>query len=496
MKNLILFLCATTVLGGAESSINSGPNVLPIREKYLLLDSRVVEGAENAVLRVGTVTKNPANPLFGQDLPWELDLGHMYLNVVFDPAEQLYQLWYCSKYSPLQQGQADWAKEITPAPPSPMTPLPPELKEAGQTRLATLYATSKDGLHWEKPALDVYHYRGKPTNIVFLEGHGVGVFRDAGDSDPHRRYKMITSAWNTTGRIHVAFSSNGTSWSELKDTRISLAGDTHNNAFWDPVSERYVAFTRGWSKGAMGMNLPTSWTKAKFVGGVRTVMRVESDDFIHWTPPVEVMRGPASAQVYSMPVFRYAGVYLGLPAIFHVGSDERVQTELAWSPDTKIWHRIDETTALIPFAENRGSPDWGCIYAASSPVVLKDEIRIYYAGEPGPHAWNPGYLCLATLRPDGWAGYTPSDESRPGVIATQFVTCSAQTLRLTADVSPGGSVKVSVWDTAGHKLAPNGTITRNVTNGAVVDLTAHQGAAVRIRFELDRAKVYSFAFAP
>ena len=126
-------------------------------------------------------------------------------------------------------------------------------------------------------------------------------------------------------------------------------------------------------------------------------MRMESEDFVKWTQPVEVLRGPQTAQTYSMPVFCHAGVYLGLPALLRGGGPGRVTTELTWSPDTKVWHfvpenrlaqlkviripdqpwrRVDEGTQFIPLAEKEDSYEWGCIYAAATPVVLDDEIRI------------------------------------------------------------------------------------------------------------------------
>ena len=33
------------------------------RRKYLVLDSRIIDATEDVVLRVGTSTKHPANPL-------------------------------------------------------------------------------------------------------------------------------------------------------------------------------------------------------------------------------------------------------------------------------------------------------------------------------------------------------------------------------------------------------------------------------------------------
>ena len=52
--------------------------------KYLLLDSRVIKNTENAKLTLGTVKKHPANPLFGEDKPWEPRFDNLYPNVIYD----------------------------------------------------------------------------------------------------------------------------------------------------------------------------------------------------------------------------------------------------------------------------------------------------------------------------------------------------------------------------------------------------------------------------
>ena len=35
------------------------------RRKYFVLDSRIIDATEDVVLKVGTSSKHPANPLFG-----------------------------------------------------------------------------------------------------------------------------------------------------------------------------------------------------------------------------------------------------------------------------------------------------------------------------------------------------------------------------------------------------------------------------------------------
>ena len=438
------------------------------RERYLLLDSRLIDTTENARLAVGQVTKHPANPLFGQDRPWEKALHHMYANVVFDKEDRLYKLWYFTTISGPPR-QVDWGQHVTPGPLAP--------KEKKQGNFATLYAVSRDGIRWEKPALDVYHYKGQPTNIVVWGTHGTGVFIDLNDSDSQRRYKRIAGR-HPHGFLDAAFSADGIHWGK-RFPIAKVRGDTHNNALWVPELEKYVAFTREYPP-----------------PGIRTVQRLESENFVNWSTPVEVLRGPIEAQTYSMPVFRYADIYLGLIAIFHTTGDlhGRVTTELAWSPDTKVWRRIDQGQQLIPLSEKVDDINWGCIYAAASPVVLKNEIRIYYSGQKKTHDWNDGWLCLATLRLDGWAGYVPRDDSQVAVLVTDPVLCAGKTLRVTADVRAGGSMKVSVLDKAGKVLTQGAALTTAATDVVAVDLSSYQGQRVHVRFEFRKTQVYSFRF--
>lgn len=465
----LLFTCSLVPVVAAD-----------VRDVHLLLDSRIIASVDNAVLRIGTVKKHAANPLFGQERPWETDISHMYPNVVFDQEKGRYQMWYYTRR------KSEWARDITLGRAHPGSdPL-----AGGGTSIC--YAESQDGITWTKPELNVVYYRGKPTNIVLDDTHGVGVFRDSHDQDPRRRYKAFGSRHGgpPNDNIWVAFSADGINWSNR--THVGNArGDTHNNAFWAPTLGKYVGITREY---------PVPPGEHRNSGkGIRTVLRMESEDFLDWSKPVEVLRGPRKAQTYSMPVFRYAGLYLGLPAIYHLGGDHRVRTELTWSADTQVWHRTDKGAQLIPLSENEGAYDWGCIYAAATPVVLKDEIRIYYSGQPRRHGWNPGHWCLATLRPHGWAGYEPKDKVASALITTHPVACSGKKLRLTADAKHG-LVRVTVLDADGKRVSRSKPIAGDVTNEPVTllgdaDLKTFCDKMVRLEFEVTRGKLYAFSFS-
>jgi hypothetical protein len=61
---------------------------------HLLLDTRIVEHVQNAELTLGTVNKPGANPLFGEDKPWERRFDNLYANIIYDNEEQIYKCWY------------------------------------------------------------------------------------------------------------------------------------------------------------------------------------------------------------------------------------------------------------------------------------------------------------------------------------------------------------------------------------------------------------------
>jgi len=328
--------------------------------------------------------------------------------------------------------------------------------------------------------MDAVLWKGKPSNLVMAPGHGIGVIKEPLERDPNRRYKMVCQlSWHAMG---VAFSSDGIHWGpRIPTPEMSSAGDTHNNVLWVPELNKYVCITRLW---------------APRPDNRRLVGRSESSNFINWTKAEEVMRGTKQKQTYAMPIFRYENVYLGFPAIIDVKTD-CTQTELAWSPDTITWQRIDPGTPLIPNGKKKGAYDWGIVHA-SRPVITDDEIRIYYGGCDGRHGydWRNGYLCLAKMGPDRFAGYQQEDSAKPGIVLTKPLTLRLG-LNLTADAK-SGSITVSVLDEQGNTLLRSLPITANVTDQTVSwrdggSLEKFLDKKGQLRFELTNAKLYSFS---
>jgi hypothetical protein len=468
---VICFLIISATFGISMCDAEDGIQ----RNHFLLLDDRVIEKVENAKLFVGTIQKHDANPLFIEDNPWEMRFDNLYGNVIYDDEEKIYKCWY----SPFIVDYSAKGMTLEERDSKPYDA--PEEREMG-----ICYATSEDGITWEKPELGIVQYgHSKANNILWRGGgdggehwegpHGSGIFKDLREQDPDRLYKAILKG----EVLSVAFSADGIDWgSPIECPEADVAGDTHNNAFWAPTLGKYVGITRSWGekKG-------------------RQVVRIESEDFIKWTKAEVVLEGISkNQQTYAMPVFYYGGVYLGLVAI-HDQNADRVWTELTWSPDTREWNRICPGTPLIPCSDKVLDYDYGCVYPCAYPVFLENEIRLYYGGSDYLHfGWRNGSLCLATLRPDGFAGYEPEFSNKPGVITTSPISYSGSAIKISADVAQDGWVTVSVIDSDGSRIIQSDKLTKNVTDGELTFPEQIRPGTIRLQFELNKAKLYSFRF--
>lgn len=481
--SLILILCV--VVSGYSMGEDSKQNSK--RTRFLLLDSRIIDQASNAALTLGTVKKDARNPLFEEDKPWEKRFDNLYPNVLYDPQDKIYKCWW----SPFIVDNSARGMTLEQRKSKPY-------REGRGREMAICYATSRDGIEWEKPELGLVEFEGnKKNNIVWRGPHGAGVFKDLRDPDPARRYKTLFKR----KKISVAFSADGIHWGRqilCPEIDPKPADGTHYNVLWVPELGEYVGFIR--LRGAGGRKVPVR--EAGRSRDVRQVGRTTSKDFLNWTRAKLVFEGSdVNLQVYSMPVFRYAGLYLGLPVMYNYTSD-RAFTGLAWSPDTINWHFIAEGTPLIANSEKKGDYDWGCAYSSAYPIFLDKEIRLYYGASDGLHfGWRNGFFCLATLRPDGWAGYEPVDSDQPAVIKTKPVVCTGKDLQVCADVEKKGYVKIKLLDSDNKLLAESKPIKKTVPHADIqwkagFSLEGLRGKNVKIEFELKNARLFSFAFDP
>ncbi|MSR59092.1 MAG: hypothetical protein EXS05_15850 [Planctomycetaceae bacterium] len=467
-----------------------------IHGKQLFIDDYLIGEMQGVRKQLNQPVKHPQNPLMKKEKPWEYAIT--YGAIVRDEREGLYKQWY-----------QIWSDEKD------------SIGSIG-------YATSQDGLKWDRPVTD--EATGK--NLVRFTpdepwAGGPGVFIDERDSDPARRFKMMyiskPNLKSSSLASHVAWSADGIHWTQAAVNPAIPFSDTQVCPFWDRRLNRYVAFLR--------FGPPN----------VRLVSRIESEDFLHWSPKLTVINkskldGPFSTDHYTMSALPYAGVYLGLINTYHgetiapIPEDklwmDRKDVQLAFSRNGVTWQRVGKEGAIsakelradrdwqqtakdaafLPYGEFKKEWDWGSIVSTyHPPLVVDDEIRIYYTGINGRN-WHNYHkdasdhaVGLATLRLDGFVSVNAGDE--PGSLTTKPVVFLGDTLVVNANAG-GGSLTVEALDADGKVIEGFGAADcMPITTDSVrhvlkwqdnADCHLLQGRPIRLRFHLKNSKLYAF----
>ncbi len=430
----------------------------------LFLDDHLVASKENAVRRYHPFEKYTNNPIMVVDQPWE----HNVINcTTVLPAEdrQGYRMWYYCWGHPNDGSHS-------------------------------LYATSKDGFHWEKPKLGLAPWkRDGSTNNNFV-GTGGNISHTPNDPDPARRYKAVHS-----GKYFFSSSPDGLRWERLSKGEIFSAGDT-GHVIWDPLTEKYRGYAKigahvsGQRRRVVGYSEGTGFEEWP---SMRLIMA--PDDFDdRWVKPGSIQR----THFYNCPVFAYQNMYIGFMMVYRAEDDEGyfhgpIHVELMTSRDGIHWLREegDRPPILAPSPER--SWEHGMV-TVSSLLVVGDQMRLYYSGYDGIHDYLPFHsaIGLATLRKDGFASL--EGEDNPGLVTTKRLTGLTGQLHVNCQAG-AGLLQVEVLDANGRVLPgyrkrdcnePRGDgIDQIVTWEEHSELPATK-EPLRLRFSLKNASLYSF----
>ncbi len=410
--------------------------------KYFLFDRGILVAFKmtNATINVNKIQKDSKNnPLFTEGyfadppMKWETRYDNAYPNVIYDPKYEIYRCYYTLfTYDESAAG--------TPLDQRATTTYQPK-----GNRITSLgYAQSKDGIHWEKPSLGLVEFEGSTdNNLLMLYAHGTGVFLDEQEVNPAKRYKLVTKVEYNGSRHYmaVAFSEDGIHFSDLIEwPKYNPAGDSHNFPFRDPNTGKFVVLTRIWKN------------------GVRICAKTESDDFINWSEPVEVLRGIGfEHEVYSMPAFNVGGVCLGLASIYHNGDTDAdnfdtVDLELMYSTRLDAWDYIAPGQYFIERGKGKyptGEFDCGCIYAAA-PLEIDGKLCFYYMGGNGQHTnFRETSFARGFLEKDKYAGYVPKNPDKPALLTTSHFCIYGENIGILAEIADGGSVQVAIGTKSG-----------------------------------------------
>ena len=117
-KLIILFIAASLSASDNNQTIQIGS------EEQLFLDDYIIEHVENITRCLNPAEKHPAGPVLKPDKKWEGIRALLFGRVIYDDEENIFKMWYYCDGGHLA------------------------------------YATSEDGINWDKPELDVVTREG------------------------------------------------------------------------------------------------------------------------------------------------------------------------------------------------------------------------------------------------------------------------------------------------------------------------------------------------
>ena len=420
----------------------------------------------------------------------------------------------------------------------------------------TLLAESRDGVTWTRMKFDrpgvepsnkvlvanALPKFNEPSNIVF----------DPRDSVPAHRFKALVGG---EGRL-PAVSADGLSY-RLISERVIQSSD-ESQLVQDRAGGRFVATLKVSNAFGRAVGLATSedfehWSNVRLVFGAdeedqhraHRVIRARIDDARYFPvlvdpePPVSVAPRRAiatwSADIYDMAVFPYAGLWIGLPAVFYhtaldankTNTDGFHEIQLTVSHDLTSWQRVADRQPFLAASPTAPAAfDRTQLLPTSRPIEHGDELWFYYTGmkwreptynwrpdrTPRPrNEWTPaeiadfdagsGAVCLAVLRRDGFVSLDAGATS--GHIVTQPLTVSADALYLNVSAAKGQAT-VAVLEEGKPIAGLSDEDCLPCTGDAVAARVRWRGAGlgrlagkqIQLRVTLRNASLYSLWLGP
>lgn len=456
--------------------LTTPPALIPIDVgRQLFVDDFLVE--QTTLTRTyHRATIHPASPVLKPEKDWEKKNGAMAIpfsdGVWYDPKDQLYKMWYMGGY-------------LT----------------------STCYATSKDGLVWERPSLSVVPgtnivHNGTRDSTSVLLNHAVG--------DPARRFTLFRS---TSGMATVqgAYglgthdSADGLAWTE--PPRKTGSNGDRSTVFYNPFRKVWVYSLRhGWGKPRQRRywETPDLLTGPMWTNITDPPMWIGADTLDLPRPDLNV-----APELYNLDCIAYESVMLGMFTIWYgVPATSRPkinEVQVGYSRDGWSWVRPDRR-AFVGVSEDPAAWNYGNVQSTTGGLlVMGDELWFYVSGRKGDGTKVDagGSTGLATLRRDGFASMDAGASG--GALTTRLLKFSGKHLFVNVN-NPSGELTAEVLDESGRVISPfskansvaaaaNST-RRELTWTGAADLSSLAGRAVKFRFHLKNGSLYSFWVSP
>ena len=373
------------------------------------------------------------------------------------------------------------------------------------------FATSKDGITWNRPSLDVNPGSNQALPLGF-QPDSYGIVADWEANDPQQRFKLFTTNPGGTQPAHSFTSADGIHWTNHVST--GHTGD-RSSMFYNPFRKKWVYSLRTSFRGRSRHY----WECSDFLAGAK------------WTPadPVPWIAADRldtpepgykhKTQLYNFDAVAYESLMLGFFELHRGPENDRCEKmglpklneiTFGYSRDGFHWARPDRR-AHIP-ASRKDTWDRGFVEGGGNIcAIVGDTLFFYHSGCRGDmdgairqdgkpnfgSMYDPNCIGFSTLRRDGFASLDAG--ASVGTVTTRPVAFSGKHLFVNADC-PKGELRAEL-------LAPDGTVIAPYTlencKAFSGDTTCHRlswtggdacptNTPVRFRFALRRGSLYAF----
>jgi len=423
--------------------------------------------------------------------------------------------------------------------------------DTGHTNGAICYATSVDGIRWERVKAGLIAYKGiRENNIVFgHKANGIILGQDAGmvfldpTAPSDQRFRLVCRFGPEGRGLRIYSSGDGIHWklthpsvltARPEEKRSHL--DSQNVIFWDDARQKYVAYVR--------------YNRPERRGRARSISRAESDQLggfpvvqdmpVVFQPDDQDLKegGLPAVDFYTSAAVKYPwaeNAYFMFPTTYYHYSPQLpeftkecpanagpLDSQFAASRDGIKWERYDRQP-FVPLGM-KGEFDWGCVRVLWGlvPDTTGREMYLYYRGGEWLHGWDRNennkriltehglgatqdITCISRVisRRDGFTSvrgaYTGGEFTTPPIVF------SGSKLLINVDTSATGLARVGILDEKGSPLEgfaaehcdlihTANEINRGVSWRGNSDVGKVAGKPVRIKFVVRNADLYAFQF--
>ncbi|MBQ8552010.1 MAG: glycosyl hydrolase family 32 [Clostridia bacterium] len=471
--------------------LKTPPEVINITVgRQLFVDDFLVEETD-LVPEYHKAVKYAGNPVLKAETEWEIAQSPVACpksgGVWYDEEEHIFKMWY----------EAGWLRNMC-------------------------YATSKDGIHWERPNVGekpgtnlILTYDGyEPSKFfvdeTYLRPDSTTVFIDY-ECDRSERYKLFLRNPGGKRPGYAAVSSDGI---HFRDFRPTGSVYDRTTIFYNPFRKKWVYSIReGVPTDETGKNLVrvrdyrecdnyldgASWTGADVHRWLTTDELDKPNPYVGITP-----------ELYNVDCVGYESIMLGMFQIFYGPQNKACEetgapkiTELIpmYSRDGFNFSRPSRDS-IINASMYKGSWDRGYVQSVGGVTIINgDELLIYYVGFGGDEnfthqSWitngmyKNGATGLAKLRRDGFVSMNGH-----GTLLTRKMTMSG---KKELYVNAVGKVRAEIIDNNGKTVAVSHAFDGDSTKARLgfddFVVSSLNGQVFRLKFCVE-GKLYAFGFA-